>query len=348
MTEKILLPQGNDKWLYIVPIYYLTIGKEIKEELEIGRVHFVRVSKIARIRKKLGLPIVFSKLKGNKHTEEFFKEANTYAFYTFTGNQKDKKLLYNIRIEIDRAVNIIAFSQLGFCNRNNNSQFGIIKQNLNITYYVLSRSENKSTLSLDKESKVLPFDLNKNWFDFHNFFFFFKLIDLINSRNKIQKSWKETIIRACEMIGESMMSRDLVYAFLWNMIVVEMLLTGQGDKYIECLPERAEAFIGWVGYWKEKSYKDKIQNAYKKRCQFVHDENSKNISVEDVVFTDDLVFNLLWNIIDHIDLFPTKDSIKEFSEKIKAEKLLGVKPSVQPGTLHHFNTERDLSNFIRI
>lgn len=338
--------QKNSDWLYISPIYHLEISKDLKGELSVGRVIFVEAKKLARIRKRIGLPIVLSKIDKKIPGVNFFKESKTFAIVQFKGVPEQKE--FECRELIENAISLISSSQLGYCNRDNNSQFGIIKTKGTGNRFFINKNIFEAHLNTYSETKVLPFRLDKRWKEFHKDFYFFDLLKLISSKNKMQKKWKETIIRAAAMSGKSMQSRDIEYSFLWNMIIVEMLLTEQGDKYSESLPERAEAFIGWVGYWEENKFEEKIQNLYTKRCQFVHDGNSNNIAVEDVLFTDDLVFNLLWNIIKHIDLFPSKESVVTFSEKVQAEKLLKVKPKVQPKTLKFMNRNYDETKIKRI
>jgi len=338
--------QQHGKWIYITPIYNLEIGKEIGGEIKIDRVVFVLKSKIPNIRKRLGFPFVFSKITEQESVESFFEESKTYAILTFQGVPKEKEL--ECRKIIEDAVNVLSFSQLGYCSRKSNSQFGLIKQRGYVRNFILNKADFNGTLNNSVESKVLPFQINKAWYDYHKYFFFFDLLSIISSTDKMQKKWKETIIRAAVMSGKSMQSRDLEYSFLWNMIIVEMLLTEQGDKYSDSLPERAEAFIGWVGFWEEKKFEERIRDLYTKRCQFVHDGNSNNITVEDVLFTDNLVFNLMWNIVKHINLFPSKSSIIKFSDKVKAEKLLGIKSKVQPKTLRFMNRETETNDLERI
>lgn len=329
--------QEYGEWVYISPVYNLEISDEIKGEIKIGRVIFVNSRKLPYIRKRLGLPAVISKL--GKNTANFFSESKTYAILKFKGIPD--KMLRSCKQTVEEAISVLSFSQLGYCSRRNNCQFGLTKTRQVLRTYVLKTNIFKGTLNASVVSKVLPLHLNKDWQNFHRSFFFFDLVKLISTKSKIQQKWKDTIIRSSIMIGKSMQSRDLEYCFLWNMIVIEMLLTEQGDKYSESLPERAEAFLGWVGYWKEKNFSQKINILYRKRCRFVHDGNSKNITPTDVQFTDDLVFNLLWNIVHHINIFKTKKSIIDFSEKVKAEKILGIESSVQPRTLKFFNRDYD-------
>jgi len=338
--------QKNSDWLYISPVYHLEISKDVIGELTVGRVIFVDIKKLERIRKRIGPPVVLSKIDKKIPGANFFKESKTFAIIQFSGIPEQKE--FECRELIENAIGIISSSQLGYCTRGNNSQFGIIKTRRTGNRLFINSNIFEANLNSFVESKVLPFRLDKPWREFHEKFYFFDLLKLISSKNKMQNKWKETIIRAAKMSGKSMQSRDLEYSFLWNMIIVEMLLTEQGDKYSESLPKRAEAFIGWVGYWKEKKFEEKIQSVYKKRNQFVHDGNSKNITVEDVLFTDEFAFNLLWNIFKHIDLFPTKESVIVFSEKVQAEKLLGVKPKIQPKTFKFMNRNFDDNKIDRI
>jgi len=147
------------------------------------------------------------------------------------------------------------------------------------------------------------------------------------------------------MVGQSQCSNDLAQAFLWNMIVLEMLLTERGDKYPEILPKRIEAFLGWVGYWSVDNYEQRIKDVYKKRCRFVHDGNRDQIEVSDLLFTDDLLLNLLANLVTHPKVFSSKDDVIKFADKVEAEHTLGINTKVRPKTLRFFShsyTDEDL------
>jgi hypothetical protein len=340
---KVKHQKGN--WNYISPVYNLIIAKDFKQELRIGRVLFVDRQKLPRIRKRLGFPIVFSKIK--EESFEFFNEAQTFAILPFSGIPFEEE--NNCRDIIEKAINIISFSQLGYCNRQNNSQFGTSKCHKVYQNYIIRKDKFDSVLNSSVESKILPYILNNYWRNFHKRLFFFDLLDLINNNSPgINSKWKKTLIRGAEMIGKSMQSRDIEYSFLWNMIVVEMLLTQSGDKYAKTLPERAESFIGWVGFWKEKNFEDRITEVYKKRCELVHGGNSENITVNDVLFSENLVFNIMWNIIKHLNIFTSKEKLILFSERIKAEKLLGIKSKIQPNTLMFMYGHQEENDLQRI
>ena len=57
------LLKKNSEWLYITPIYRLEIGNVLHGEILIGRVMFVDIKKLPRIRKRIGLPVVVSAIE---------------------------------------------------------------------------------------------------------------------------------------------------------------------------------------------------------------------------------------------------------------------------------------------
>ncbi len=129
------------------------------------------------------------------------------------------------------------------------------------------------------------------------------------------------------------------------MIAIEMLLTHRGDKYSEMLPLRAEAFIGWAAAWTNENYKERIQSLYKKRSDFVHRGLRDDIKIADLLFSDTLLWNVLVNILKHPQIFDSRASVIEFSEKVAAEKKLGIETTVTPKTFTFINpryNDRDL------
>lgn len=174
--------------------------------------------------------------------------------------------------------------------------------------------------------------------------FFFTLLKVLNNEIYVARSWRNELKRAAILLGQSQCCSDVAQSFLWNMIALEILLTRQGDKYTDVLPTRIEAFLGWVGFWTVERYSERIKELYRKRCDFVHNGNQKNITISDLLFTDDLLQNLLMNLMRHISLFNSKAAVIEFSKKIEAEHVLGMRPGVRPKSLRFFSrtyTERD-------
>ncbi|MHC4215145.1 MAG: hypothetical protein ACYSWP_17430 [Planctomycetota bacterium] len=192
-------------------------------------------------------------------------------------------------------------------------------------------------LNNQKTGKIGDLCLDKNWENWQKEIFFFKLLKIIKEEGIVDSSWRYNLYRVSRLIGQSLTSNNIAQAFLLNMIAIESLLTRQGDKYTEVLPERIEAFIGWVGYWGIENYKEQIKSVYTKRCQYVHDGNDTNIEIRDILFADDILLNILSNLISHNNIFKSKEDVIEFTTKVSAEQVLeinGHKSKIRPKTLH--------------
>jgi hypothetical protein len=69
MVLQISLVHGT--WVYVIPVSGLRLTEAVKEELSIERVTFISVRKLARVRKRLGLPEPISKLRARYTMVEF-------------------------------------------------------------------------------------------------------------------------------------------------------------------------------------------------------------------------------------------------------------------------------------
>lgn len=339
MTTIAEVEQERGTWLFVAPIQNLIIRKDVNFEYRVDKVCFVDAKHFPLRRKRFGVPYRIGELKKKHHfIGDFFNGENTFATMRLTGNgdKLKDKFLKTVRDELA----ILALSQLGYSQRKNNSN-PILAYNIKpslLSYLLINISPKKWALrneSLDKVNKLI---LEFRWNDFQNKFFFKDLIKIIRRETCVKTSWIKTIKNAAILAGQSQCSSDLPKCFLWNMIAIEMLLTEQGDNYTEALPERAEAFIGWTTKWKLSDYDNKIKQVYKKRCGLVHAGKLDNIKEEDLLFTDEILINILSNIIRHPEIFTNKEKLINFSEKIKAEHLLDIKPRVTPKSFKFINT----------
>lgn len=175
--------------------------------------------------------------------------------------------------------------------------------------------------------------LDTGWLRFQRDVLFLPLLRLLRGEVRVAKAWREELRRAAILVGLSQAANSLADAFLWNMIALELLLTRQGDTVGDVLPSRAEALLGWSRNWVEDGFEIKIREAYARRCLLVHQGNRDCPSREDLFFTDDLLLCLLANLVTHPTIFTSKDAVIDFSKKVEAEKLLGVKAKIRPKSL---------------
>lgn len=328
------LQDKDSDWIFITPINRLELTKAINKEFRINRVTLVSKGKLPKIRKRLLIPARISELGNNKYRknrgfkdiiQNFFKSSSTYAVLNYKGKPKEKEQDC-IRV-INDELNILALSQLFYSKRQFNRQINIKtadKANY-LRKISLNKHQKEYFFGFKKDYNQAPLKLDKQWLNFHKRFFFFDLLKIIRNEISVSKSWRTTLHRVAILVGQSQNSSDIPSCFLKNVIALEMLLIERDENTKEMLVKRAEYFLGWSEYWVKDDYENRIKDIYKKRSNFVHNGDNKNIQLQDLVFLDDLIFNILNNIIRFHKYFRRKRDIIDFSEKYEAEKLLGIK-----------------------
>lgn len=344
------LQYKDSDWIFITPIDRLELTKAINKEFRINRVTLVSKDKLPRIRKRLNIPGRISEIGKSKYKENrgfkdiiqgFFKSSGTYAVLKYKGKPKEKEQDC-IRV-INDELNILALSQLFYSKRKFNRQINI-KTSDKADYLrkiSLNKHQKEYFFGLKKDYNPAPFKLDQDWINFHKRFFFFDLIKLIRGDLPISKSWRTTLHRVAILVGQSQNSSDLPSCFLKNVITLEMLLTNRGERIVDMLVKRSEYFFGWSEHWDNDDYEKRIRDIYDKRGKFVHNGDIKYIQLEDLVFLDNLIFNILNNIIRFRKQIKDRNDIIDITEKYEAEKLLGLKSKYR---LKKFQMTRKIYN----
>lgn len=336
MVLKISLVKGT--WIYVIPVSGLYLTKEINEEIAIERVTFITIRKLARVRKKFGLPKPISKLRLRYSMVEFLSdESQVVAVFRHTGKPQEIEAI--VRKNVTEALWLFSASQLGFKKRRNSS-FPVVGATKARQFVQLCINADGSggIVSGRREGKFQDLVTNEFWVAFKREMFFGNLLRILHGHIKVADSWRDTLRRVALLVGQSQSSSDIAQAFLLNMIAIETILMEQQDKQKDALPERVEAFIGWIGYWHTSHYEERLRGTYAKRNRYVHNGAFDEIQIKDLLFIDDILLNILVNILSHPKIFPSKRSVIEFSQKVSAEKILDLRsrmPGVRPKTLIH-------------
>lgn len=325
----------HGKWTFVFPIENVALTHATGNKFRIDRLTLVTYDYLRSQRRSFGIPKRLSDLqkRGEGLKEYFFKKSQTFAVVRATGilGELEPKVLRLAREELA----ILALSHLGYSHRRRRAVPSIMGERPagSRSSFVINTSDASWTHAVRTLGATQPLALTAQWIQFHRRLFFPKLLRVLRSRGARTKEWQADLRNAAILLGLSQMSTDSPQAFLWNMIALELLLTRQEDTYVDALPTRAEAFLGWVGYWQVQDFERRIRAAYQKRCQLVHRGERELIDAKDVIFTDQLLLNLMSNIVVNIDRFPSKKSIIDFSKMVEAERLLGVKAKTRPKTL---------------
>ena len=334
MPHKVQDTEGS--WVYIIPVVGLVLTNSVKNELVINRVSLISIGKLSKVRKKFGIREKISELKKKEIFKKIFADNSaTVAILRMSG--KPSEITTNVIRLIVEELNILSVSQLGFSKRRFNSHPTIYSGSITSYTSLCMNTKDDSALLTDQlVGKIGDLNLDERWYNWQNDVFFITLLKILQNKITVSSSWRGSLYRASVLIGQSLTTNNLAQAFLLNMIAIESLLTRQGDKYTEILPKRIEAFIGWIGYWDDNNYNERIKGVYKKRCQYVHDGNDSKIKIEDLLFTDDLLLNIMLNLISHHKIFKSKEDIYDFTDKVSAEHVLGIigdKSKIRPRTL---------------
>jgi len=347
MTTTKQIQNSDGTWLFLAPIRNLRLHKAVDVEFTVNHVTFVNASNLAKRRKRYGFTQPISEVKKNYRgiIDEFFSQENTFATMRLSGN--GKQLKNKFINQINEELSIISLSQLGYSRRRHNSS-PVLSEEKKLgrrKSIMFNLTEDTSYHPREVVGKIGPLDLDERWRNFQKKVFFCNLVKIVSGKVKVAPNWRKDITNAAILAGQSQCGQDIPQCFLWNIIALETLLTRRDDKYSEKLPERSESFIGWAKDWKVDDFEAKIKDIYQKRCLFVHTGQRDHINIEDILFSDDLLLNVLNNILRHPSIFGSKDKLIQFSEKVQAEHLLGLKTKVRPKTLRLIRpryTEEDL------
>lgn len=319
------------KWLFIAPVGNLVLTKAVQNEFTVKRVTFITGAKFRRIFKRL--KISPTRLKSNRWLEDMLAPQFTLAFLHLSGkpSQIQSQCLQMIRDEL----NILASSQLHFRRRRSSCTLGLIgeyRRGVN-RHAFLDTKSNAWLSGRSVADNPISLALDKEWKNYQREWFFGRFIKILQGKVQVKSSWAEDVTRSVCLVGKSFNANDIGSSFLWNMVALELLLARQGDKYSEVIPKRIEALLGWIGFWKTARFAARISDVYGLRCKIVHDGRLDLVTPKDLLFTDDLLANVLVNLLRHPKLFQSKDDLIDFAERVGAEHLLGVKSRVRPKTL---------------
>ena len=334
----------------IYPVYNLRILKNIGGELKIERVHFISKEKIPRVRKRLNLKKKVSEMNKIwiKHNmPKLFDIAPSFAVIKIKRSPKDE-LIEPVN-KIKESLWILASSQ--FSNRRDFIRyFGLPEYQANIIteFFLYDSKEKKSKRSFNRIAPLNPYILDASWRKEMKNHFFSHLLKILNGKIRVKPKWKYDIRNAAILAGKSHFSNDLPQAFLYNMIAIETLLGIPEERFPDLIIDRLNALFGWLSNEDSDFWKPTIKRLYALRCKMVHNGDTRDIKTKDLIASDNILFNLLYNISRFIKKLPNKQSLPILSEKIKARRILGQKIKERDNFRYwHFHMSESTINRIK-
>ncbi|MCG8606296.1 HEPN domain-containing protein, partial [bacterium] len=314
---------ATPNWTIAVPVYNLKISDEIGGILQIERVKFISANKIPRMRQRLNIPYRISTMNQKlKQKKRVFSDAETYAFLS-TSKSKDPHLINEHNL-IREAIWILRSSQFARTKRTVDYSFGLpihSKRLISEEYRFEIRGQ-KANWNRALETPIQPYVLDRAWKNFLTHHFFLPLLSLLNKKRSIKTKWLRSIRKAAILAGKSHYSSELSEAFLFDIIALETLLhSGERNEQIaKVLYERLYALFGWMNNDDPQHLEQIVERIYGLRCDFVHRGDYSAITVEDLITTDEILLNLLYNICHNINFFSDRQKVIE----IQARRTLGL------------------------
>ena len=327
----------KSNWAIFVPIYNLEISDEIGGEFRIENVVFLSSKKIPKIRKRLTMPYKISyynkQFNPDKKFKNLFTQSKVYAFVK-SKRSKDDELSREFT-QISEAVYLLASSQFYRNKRDSRILFGgpEFSQIIFDEVLLFETTSEKASWRHKRISPVNPYVLNKLWTKFIAHHFFPKIITILNGKKYVKLKWKSDLRKAALLAGQSYFSSNLYESFLYNMIALEILLLGGDGKTENILVERLASLFGWITREKLDYWFEMINHLYQLRCDLVHKGKTRDITIHDVLESDMLLANLLYNLCSLTHIIKGKEDLIKLSEKISARRTLGLRPIERPNKI---------------
>jgi hypothetical protein len=310
------------EWLFIFPISHLMFSHDIDSELTIGDVTFITLQRLARKRKHYGLNKTISELRKNNSINYTLDKSDSLVAITKMKGDK-KEAGEKAENNINEKLLILSVSQLFYNKGANISRPFISKNNYYTVSYVRLDLHSKSNgTSMSARGSIHDLILNNHWKTFNEERFFFKVIKMISKDKDSFTNWEKTLYRSLIMAGKSIYEEDVAQSFLFRMIAIESIITNGGGKHKEAFIYTFEMLIGWHSDWEQKKLHTRIIDLYRKRNNYVHDGKAEEITSDDLLLSETLIFNLYNTIFSNMDFFDSKEKLPELLKQFNAIKTL--------------------------
>lgn len=337
---------NSHDWLFVTPVWNLAIAKDLHKRVVIGRVELIRSDRLSYMRRRFRIANRVSELcYTDPYFDQMIKNTETLATLPIKlkHGQKFEDVVKECNSIIENMIAILSLSRCLYSRRRSRDIFGIGTQPARVWQsYAFLKTVSWPPGHVPRpycggqlEGAHGAFVLDKQWWNWHaKNGFFFMLLNILYGpkRQEMSSAWRRRLEHAALFSGRSWQTTDILQAFLYNIFALETLLLEGGER-TEDLAKRIEIFLGWAGFWgHDKDFIAKVEEMHKVRHNIVHKADPSGLSLDHLLFSDDLVFNLLLNIVKHYQLFKKQKDVIDFCRKIEAERILGLKHSVRPKT----------------
>lgn len=311
----------------IVPLHDVSISSDFGGELRIDRVTLMSRDKIARLRSRFGI----SREKWRRLSEGFLSEASksasTFALLRDSSTKEEDELvtiiedelhiLHLIQLPMSEETYLRAWSPYGTSLQQS-------QQHCSITDDGTIGSRGKL-----KGGVVFPLDLDPSQIREDQRQLFRDLTQALRTP-EFSSCWRKDLRRAMILLGRGLTERSTEFAFLLGCIGLEALLVCRETNHREQLLRAVFLFSGKNRASRAKTIEKQFDEAYDKRCRFVHRGRSDDITLADARIVQEILFNVITNIATHTSIFSSKQEVAAVAQQIHAARQLGIEMKYWP------------------
>lgn len=177
---------------------------------------------------------------------------------------------------------------------------------------------------------LIPARIDNFWRTAEKRYKFLRLINTFFSKNSpASDGWKTSVRQAFRLFGEGFFERDAQQAAFANMVALDLLLFESQEREQRKI-ELLDALLRWIRMydppgpsWAQES---ELKRLFKIRNDIAHRGETSELSVGDLLLSDDIIGNLLLLIVRNQGKFCTKEKLRDFAREELARKCLGQKP----------------------
>lgn len=298
------------------------MGKEPNGEYRIDKVTLFSPQKFLKLRR---YNFVYTQWRKKAAQCSALTSSDAIAVVTAGGNPETvRRYAHNL---IKEELNILSSSRLGFKRRDHGSVVGILgcMDSYDIEDLLLGQSVDliQSSTGRYAQGQLRITDEIQNLPD--RLFPYRRLLKLIRDGKDIDNKWQLILRNVAALAGKSQNAIENADAFLWNMIAIEQLLLGENEPgHLGKLLVRCKALFGYCPLWDRLRLGDAIEKIYNARCTLVHEGNRVAITIEHLIISDLILFNVIGALIFNYRKINSKSRLLEFAEKARARNLLGM------------------------
>ncbi|WP_338686801.1 hypothetical protein [Haloferula helveola] len=311
----------------IVPVHDVTISSDYGSEFRIDRVTLISKDKIARLQSRFGISRSKWKLLKESFLDDRQERATTFGVVRDNSTREEDELVGLVEEEL----HILHLIQLPMSDKTILRAWSPYGSSLQRSqqHYLITDDGTVGSRGKFKSGAIFPLNLSPSQIRKDQLQLFGQMTKALRC-SSFSSKWKRDFRRAMVLLGKSLTEASTEVAFLLACIGLETLLVCTESGQREQMRKAVFLFSGLNHASRGKPIEDQFNEAYDKRCRFVHRGESDDIQLADARIVQEILFNVIANIATHTEQFRSKQAVADVARQIAAARELGIENKYWP------------------